>query len=299
MRSSAAWSSARLPAKLKCTVIALNKTPKDRTSRFPEVADRHLIFSINSGRSGSKYLAELFSTAEKVKSFHEAEPKMSGEFIEMINAQPLAVSREKRRIKAEAIAKILRGSGPDETYAETNHTFITAFFDVVLEDFGKIDIVILRRDLAHVLKSFIELGYFSPLNPLSLSWMSSPNAVTAALPAIGPDKALDQFDLCIAYLLDIEARTERFKKEYPDVRTHDVRLEELNKTAAVENLFQQLNLAPTDATRELCGRVSNERPLRKARAANPTTIDECRKRLCDYVEKAKALGIEIPASAAL
>lgn len=263
------------------------------------MADRHLIFSINSGRSGSKYLAELFSTAKKVKSFHEAEPKMSGEFIEMINAQPLAVSREKRRIKAEAIAKILRGSGPDETYAETNHTFITTFFDVVLEDFRKIDIVILRRDLALVLKSFVELGYFSPRNPLSFSWMSSPNAATAALPAIGPDSALDQFDLCIAYLLDIEARGERFQKDCPDVRTHDVRLEELNEIATVENLFQQLHLAATDATRELCGRVSNERPLRKERAANPTSIDECRKRLSDYVEKAKALGVKIPASAAV
>jgi hypothetical protein len=209
------------------------------------------------------------------------------------------VSREKRRIKAEAIAKILCASGPDETYAETNHTFITTFFDVVLEDFRKIDIVILRRDLALVLKSFIELGYFSPKNPLSFSWMSSPNAATAALPAIGPDQALDQFDLCIAYLLDIEARAQRFRKEYPDVRTHDVGLEKLNEIAMVENLFQQLNLTATDATKELCGRVSNVRPLRKERAANSTTMDECRKRLSDYVEKAKALGIEIPASAAL
>ena len=45
----------------------------------------------------------------------------------------------------------------------------------------KIDIVVLRRDLAFVLKSFVELGYFSPRNPLSFEWMSSPNAATAAL----------------------------------------------------------------------------------------------------------------------
>jgi len=67
--------------------------------------------------------------------------------------------------------------------------------------------------------------------------MSSPNAATAVLPAIGPDTTLDQFDLSIAYLLDIEARAVRFKIEYPHVRTHEVRLEELNEIKGVEEFF--------------------------------------------------------------
>ena len=132
-----------------------------------DVRDSHLIFSINSGRSGSKYLAELFSTVPNVKSFHEAEPKMNGEFIDMINRKPLVDTRGKRRIKSKAIAELLRSGAPQMVYAETNHTFITTFHDVVLEDFHNVDVVILRRDLARVLKSFIELGYFSPTNPLS------------------------------------------------------------------------------------------------------------------------------------
>src|SRR4051812_30999500 len=158
-----------------------------------DLKDRHLIFSINSGRSGSKYLAELLATSPNVKSFHEAEPKMSGEFVEMINAKPLEDSRDKRRVKVKAIEEILRSTPPETVYAETNHTFITTFYDVVLEEFQNVDVIILRRDLARVLKSFIELGYFSPSNPLSREWMSSPNAATAALPAIGPDASLDQF----------------------------------------------------------------------------------------------------------
>jgi hypothetical protein len=267
-------------------------------ARFPEVADRHLIFSINSGRSGSKYLAQLLGTARDVQSFHEAEPKMNGEFIEMVNSAPLKSSQERRRVKAAAIAAILRASPPEKIYAETNHAFIKTFFDVVLEDFGNVDVVILRRELALVLKSFIELGYFSPLNPLSFSWMSSPNAATAVLPAIGPDAALDQFDLSIAYLLDIEARAVRFKMEYPQVRTHEVRLEELNEIKCVEAFFHRLGLSPTAATRELCGSAINERRPRKERAQNPTTLDECRERLAQYIRKAEERGIEIPASAA-
>lgn len=267
-------------------------------SRFPDVADRHLIFSINSGRSGSKYLSQLLGTAANVKSFHEAKPKMNAEFIDMINTEPLPATRKKRRIKADAIAEFLRAN-PGITYVETNHVFITTFFDVVLEDFNNIEVIILRRELAHVLKSFIELGYFSPRNPLSFAWMSSPNAATAALPAIGPDDALDQFDRCIAYLLDIEARAQRFKRDYPNVRTHEVRLEELNRRAKVDELFQRLGLIATAATDELCGQRINERRPKKEQVQNPTTIEECRKRLGQYVQKARDLGISLPASAAL
>lgn len=262
-----------------------------------DVKDRHLIFSINSGRSGSKYLAELLATAPNVKSFHEAEPKMSGEFIRMINSQPMADSREKRRIKSQAIAEMVRDWPAETVYAETNHTFITTFYDVVLEEFANVDVVILRRDLAQVLKSFVELGYFSPRNPLSLEWMSSPNAVTAALPTLGSDSSLDQFDLCIAYLLDIEARGERFRREYPNVRAHDVWLEELNRIESVNAFFEQLGLTATDETASLCGRVTNERSRRKEKIDNPVTLEECRERLADYQRKAKERGIEIPASA--
>jgi hypothetical protein len=270
--------------------------PRSAGSRFPDVADRRLIFSINSGRSGSKYLAQLLGTARHVKSFHEAEPKMSGAFIEIINSEPLERSREKRRIKAEAIAKILRASRRKQIYAETNHTFIKTFFDVVLEDFRNVDVIILRRELALVLKSFIELGYFSARNPVAWNWMSSPNAATAALPAIGPDATLDQFDLCIAYLLDIEERAERFKRDYPNVRTHDVRLEQLNQTSSVEDFFHRLAITPTSETKKLCGRVINEKQPRKSHVANPTTLEECRRRLAEYIRKATDQGIRMPLS---
>ena len=129
--------------------------------------------------------------------------------------------------------------------------------------------------------------------------MSSPNSATAALRPIGADADLDQYDAAIAYLLDIEARALRFQREYPAVRTHEVRLEQLNDSAAVEALFQRLNLSATTRTSELCGQRVNDRPHRKEHFRNPTTVEECRARLAAYVEKAKRLGIEIPRSAAL
>ena len=255
-----------------------------------------MIFCINSGRSGSKYLAQLLGTAKNVKAFHEAEPKMCGEFIEMINTHPLEATRDTRRVKAEAIAKIVGRS--KEVYAETNHTFIKTFYDVVLERFAKIDIIILRREFARVLKSFVELGYFSDRNPNWQKWMSSPNAVTAALPALAPDSEMDQFDRCIAYLIDIEARGERFKKDFANVPTHDVRLEDLNKIDNVIALFDSLGLRSTSATKKLVGQIVNEKQRRKSSVTNPTTLEECERRLAEYIAKARARGLKLPAHVA-
>ncbi len=256
-----------------------------------------MIFCINSGRSGSRYLTELFRTARDVKSFHEAKPNMSGEPLRLINALPLEASREVRRVKLCAIADSLRGMLPHEVYAETNHMFIKTFFDVVLAEFSNVDVVILRRSLPHVLKSFIELGYYSPLNPTAWQWMSSPNAATAALRALAPDDRLDQYDAAIAYLLDIEARAQRFVRDYPSVRTHETRLEELLDRDGVAAFFQRLNLVPTARTWEFAGQMVNDRSHKKRQFNNRTTLDECRRRLHDYVARAEKAGIVIPRTA--
>lgn len=264
-----------------------------------DLSGRRLIFCINSGRCGSKYLAELLGTAAGVRSFHEAPPAMSGHPLHLVNALPLSASRATRRVKADAIAEMLRAMAPHEIYAETNHMFIKTFFDVVLADFPGSDVVLLRRSLPAVLKSFVEMGYFSPLNPVARDWMSSPNAATAALRPIGPDAALDPCDMAIAYLLDIEARAQRFIRDHPAVRVHETRLEHLLDPEAVAAFFRTLDLEPTERTRPFIGRIVNDRPHRKHRMNNPTTLDECRRRLHAYVARAIAAGIEIPRTAAL
>ena len=269
------------------------------TAATSDLADRRLIFCINSGRSGSKYLAQLLNTARDVVSFHEAKPDMSGDPLRMINTLPLEATREARRIKAVAIAECLRSMRPHEIYAETNHMFIKTFFDVVLAEFSNVDVVILRRSLPHVVKSFIELCHFSPSSSGPSDWMSSPNAMTAALRPLGPDDQLDQYDAVIAYLLDIEARAQRFMQEYPLVRIHQVRLEHLLDREGVTAFLARLNLDPSDLTWGFVGQRVNHKSHRKRRFNNPTTLDECRRRLHAYLDRAEKAGIEVPRTAAL
>jgi hypothetical protein len=261
---------------------------------FRKDPDHRLLFSINPGRSGSQYLAELLGTAEEVTSFHEAEPPMNGSFLHMINELPYDRTVKKRRIKCNAIKKILNGLPAGQIYCETNHMFIKTFFDVVIKEFRNVDVIILRRELSHVLKSFVELGYFSSKNTAWPDWMSSPNAQTRAINCIDKDENLDQYDLCIAYLLDIEARARRFQREYPQVNTYEVCLESLCHYPDVITFFEKLKITPTGQTREMTGRVLNSRKEAKMRYDNFSEIEYCEERIKAYIKKSMLLGIDVP-----
>ncbi len=256
-----------------------------QTSRFADVANRRLVFSINSGRSGSQFLAEVLSTAKEVCGYHEPEPKMNREYLEMINRLPYQATRTARVIKCQAIADVLRQMEPGQVYAETTQMFIKTFHDVVLEEFHNVEVVLLRRDLAHVLRSFVEMGYFSNRNAYWDKWMSSPAAATAALRPRREYSTLDQFDRCIAYLLDIEARGARFRREYRHVPVHEVQLDSLDQYSAVEELFAALRISTTSKTEGACRQRINERNAVKQQINNPTTLETCHARLERYLKE--------------
>ena len=262
--------------------------------RRDDFKQRRCIFCVNSGRAGSRYLAEILNTAKGVRAFHEPAPTMTGCYLKMINLSEYRETRTERKIKWAAIRKTLGQMRRDEVYCETSHMFVKTFFDVVVEELSNVEVIILRRDLSSVLKSFIEMGYFSKLNRVWPDWMSSPNAVTRAVECIDQDRNLDQYDLCIAYLIDIEARAQRFMRTYPEVPVYEVRLEQLNSSNDVYRFFRELCIAPTHKTEELIGRPKNRRDERKRRLNRATSLDLCRERIEAYVRKAEIKGISLP-----
>lgn len=266
-----------------------------------KILNHRLFFCINSGRSGSKYLAELINTSEEVLSYHEPVPSMNGFYLNLINEKKYAETFSQRRYKSHAIKNILLKLPEEKIYCETNHMFIKTFSDVIVNDFKKTEVIILRRQLARVLKSFIELGYFSEKNNNWTFWMSSPNAVTSAIQCIDSDENMDQYDLCIAYLIDIEARALRFKQQYPNVKVHEIRLEALQNFDNVKILFNELNIKLTKATENMASQKINERQQRKKRYTQGINIDLsfCQERINRYIEKAKTLNILIPSTLAL
>lgn len=81
------------------------------------------IFSINSGRSGSNYLSDIFNNCEGCVSFHEPLPRMNGiamyQWLQGNENQLIDIMPDKiDDIEAR------RGS---RIYIETNHCFIKGF----------------------------------------------------------------------------------------------------------------------------------------------------------------------------
>jgi hypothetical protein len=256
-----------------------------------------VIFCVNSGRVGSQYLASLVDTTIEAHGLHEPDPVMGGPFLRMVAASPEEESFSERLVKCRAIEDWMERNGTKPIYCETNHLFVVTFHDVAAATFPRMRVIYLRRALPLVVKSFVELGYMSSVDPGSPDSMISPNAVTAAIPAVAQDADLDHVDLVIAHLIDMEARGARFRAVHPEIPAIDARLEEIVIPDGAGRLLDALGLTPSDETAAaVAGEPVNHKIRKKRKRGLAIAVDECRRRIERYLERAEQLGIEVPSS---
>ena len=261
-------------------------------------------FCINPGRSGSQYLANLLGSDPDVAAFHEAPPEMNGGLLRLAEGEPYAATYAARRFKAAAVRELLARTPGRRVYAETNHMFIKTFFDVAMREFSEVEgarvgIVLLRREVAAVVKSFAELGMFTKRNTVWPAWMSSPYAATRAIEPAAPEGTLDALETTVAYLVDIEARAQRFRRDYPAADLFETRIEAFADPAEIERLFAWAGLAVNDQTRAMCNRPVNERKARKAIIGATVSRAACDAAVARYLRRCADAGIVVPPTLAL
>ena len=259
-----------------------------------KLKNRRLIFTISPGRAGSEYLAKLLNTAVNIHALHEPHPCMNGRILEMAMNMPPAESYGQRRIKLLGINRSLSHLGSDTIYAETSHMFIKSFHDVVLDYYENVDVIILRRQLHKVLKSFIELGFFSDINPVADRWMHKPGSANSAAELLKPLDEMDQYEKCIAYLLDIEALARAFRINHPDIKTHEITLDSITGVEGARQLFRDLGAQWTEESDRLYSRVVNRKDTYRSAIANLAPEEYCQERLQQYIQQAQATGKSIP-----
>lgn len=206
----------------------------------------HLIFSINPGRSGSGYLAELLACVPGVSAGHERKPTMFGSTL--VEAKRLGLNKTYESRRDLKIPPILQVLGQHRVYAETSHGFIKDFWDVVMDSFAKecrIDIILLYRSWETICSL-----YRRNWAAIHRDWLIEPSSALATAPQIPLDGDLDRVQW---YMYDHFLKQEEFQKRYPEsefpnVHYHSVWLHELQTLEAVQNLFQQLGLPHTNAT---------------------------------------------------
>jgi len=107
------------------------------------------IFVLSSGRSGTKYLSDLFKyNVKSCVSKHEPLPNMFGRPIYWRQQNKTDLIRNKFKKKKKKIVRYKK-----EVYIETNNAFLKSFSDVAIESFPEMKLIHLIRNPLEVARS--------------------------------------------------------------------------------------------------------------------------------------------------
>ena len=254
--------------------------------------DRRVIFCASTGRAGSSYLAHLLSTVENCSAFHEPVPRMNGRILSQVIKYGLEPTYSSRSQKILGIALRMSILRHDSVYAETSNMFIKTYFDVVCDYFRNVDVIVLRRNPASILKSLVELGYFTDKSPAWKAWMTDPFRSDPGLAECFPNG--DQYDRAIAYIIHVEQNTQRFVESYPHCRVHFTTIEQISRPDGAQTLIELLGLPWNDRSLETVRTVHNKAVGRKAGVGIESSDSRCVARLESYLSRASDCGLVLP-----
>ncbi len=253
---------------------------------------KRLIFSINSGRTGSQYLKEILGTHADILSFHEAQPNMAFGYLKLCKNRGLKETWRHRHIKVAAIKNSLR---PNKIYSETSHLFIKSFYDVVMNEFlpkgYRIDVIVLRRYLPNIVNSLMRLNW----EGCEPNWYYRLGDAISVLKR--PSKKLIRMDEVLGYLFDIEAQVHHFQRLYPKVNLIDARLETIQTPEEIMGLFDKLDLSHPNEARlnQVAGKPVNQVRLKKKPSALSDDKEAIILRRVAYMQRLmESEGIALP-----
>ena len=225
---------------------------------------RRMIFSTNTGRSGSEFLSLLLDATPTISAAHERMPQMTGHWLREVGHLGFEATFEARQQKVEVIRKDFEELRPSEIYADTSHMFVKTFADVVFDAFEHhtISIIDLRRDPIDVARSFFALDYFGPRNKEWPNWMFPPTAAFAPF-RLQADQIQSQFDLIFGYLVGIAARTRHLRSLTPQANWIDLELNDLSTSEGAQRLFEQLRVKPPMDLTQVLSKKANLKTARK------------------------------------
>ena len=253
---------------------------------------KEYIFSINTGRSGSHYLANLMEHVADCASLHEPEPIGNGEVMRRFARGDRGAMRQFTATKVEAIRKARGGC---RSYVETNHCFIKGFGWFIPEHIPeeKLGVVILKRDHGSIVDSVLRTGY-SPLTGKGREWISTPEMHS---PLVSPPRKLlppratyacarfasvvirrkgskkgaasnqvPRYPKWVAeyerectrwYVEEIHAKAEAFKQRYPRVTYFEAEVDDLNNLDSVRKLLATFGLIEKETLQTVVGKPTN------------------------------------------
>lgn len=257
------------------------------TSSYIMTSPIKYIFCINTGRSGSKYLTEIFSHVPNCISLHEPEPIGNKKVMRKFLNGDISHMRELSKLKIQAI----QSADINSLYVETNHCFIKGWGWFIPEHISQneIGVIILDRDANEISKSLMRL-LCSPLLKRGQNWMICPDIkspltqppyrfISAKISYLllrfvkklfkrkpsskkilptTPDW-LSQYELecCNWYISEVGAMAERYKNRFPDIKYYDVNLNEINSIKGINSMLSYFGFSADETVNDIINKKIN------------------------------------------
>ena len=242
------------------------------------------VFSINCGRSGSKYLQQLLLSCEDTCGEHESAPNMAGPCLHLVEARGLDPTYAARAFKGNAL-KALRAEAAGATFVDTTNMFIKTFADVAVGELGadNLAVVRLRHDPVQVARSARQLGWFDARwrHLAWPHWHLDPASEHSSCAKYGLVVRGDPVSMIVGHIVACELAGQTFEISYPNVAVVSWNLAELQTTRSVSLLLDQLVFHATYTT--MIGRRINAR-MRQKRARNIVVEPDIAARVMDLLE---------------
>ena len=192
----------------------------DRT--LTEVASKKLIFTVTAGRTGTRYVAELFKTLDGVCAIHEDEPSFSHVMRPSQGHPDLA----ERWVLGQLLPHIAATRHP--VYVRTEHLTCKGFLEPLLALGLRPAILLLRRSPRRVARSYLDKDTVPGRTSLGVTYMLHPTD-PGVLP-LPEYQRFSDYQLCFWYALEIERRQLHYGQLFHEqnLPVEDVTAEELN-----------------------------------------------------------------------
>jgi hypothetical protein len=255
-------------------------------SALETVRGKRTLFTVTTGRSGTEYLARALACFRNVAAEHEPKPTFGSAFRTVVAAPDTA-----REFWLEhKLPRIARVRAP--IYAETSHLVCKGFLEAAVELELAMTWVHLVRAPREVATSLWRLATIPGRTYAGVKYYLSPwdPGVRLALDRVAAD-ALDDYQLCYWYCLEIEARADEYARRFAQrgVRIERVELASLRSVEGVLELGERLELGPLSALGRvqlaaLVGKRVNEKSDRKRELTlSPDELERAETRVRELV----------------
>ena len=166
-------------------------------SLLTRIREKRLIFTVTTGRSGTKYLAYLLSLIKDVHSEHEALPGFHEYFRPIVEGK-YSYQKFWLEKKLPYISKL-----DSKIYSDVSHIACKGFLESLLDMDIKPSLIVLKRDKRDVAKSLWRLNTIPNRTESGMKYLLSPDD-SDVLKIGGDISKLSDYQLCYWYTLEIE-----------------------------------------------------------------------------------------------